>query len=211
MGTQGVSQCFGCGVVCDGEVDIDDGNFYCFACWLAYYAAQARSPNLRARLLQAPAHVQPARNLQGVAYAPGSAQHERSVGTVSPTLGRRPQLQRPDACMKHQQACTLITTPAAHARGREAEFIQVGGWDSSSDSDAGHSGMEESDRGNSAVEGSDEGDSTVEGSEEYFDESEHVDGFTAEERSTDGEEVDESEGEGGGRGLRGRWPRSGGE
>ena len=122
MGTRGGSQCFGCGVVGEGEVDIDDGNFYCFACWLAYYAARARSPNLRARLLQDTAHVQPARNLQGVAYAPGSAQHERSVGTVSPTLGRRPQLQRPDACMEHQQACTPITTPAAHARGREAEF-----------------------------------------------------------------------------------------
>ena len=81
MGTRGVSQCFGCGVVDEGEVDIDDGNFYCFTCWLAYYAARARSPNLRARLLQDATHVQPARNLQGVAYAPGSAQHERSVGT----------------------------------------------------------------------------------------------------------------------------------
>ena len=105
---------------------------------------------------------------------------------------------------------TPITTPAAHARGREAEFTQVGGWDSSSDSDAGHSAVEESDRGDSAaegndegdsaVEGSDEGDSAVEGSDEHFDESEHVDGFAEEERSTDGEdgsgeEVDESEGE----------------
>jgi hypothetical protein len=73
MGTRGGSQCFGCGVVGEGEVDIDDGNLYCFTCWLAYYAAQAQSPNLRSRLLQATAHVQPARNLQGVAYAPGSA------------------------------------------------------------------------------------------------------------------------------------------
>ena len=97
MGTQGVSQCFGCGVVGDGQVDIDDGDFYCFACWLAYYAARVRSPNLRARLLQAPAHVQPARNLQGVASAPGSAQHDRGVGDVSLTFGRRPQLQRPQA------------------------------------------------------------------------------------------------------------------
>ena len=190
MGTRDVSQCFGCGVVGEGEVDIDDGLFYCFACWLIYHAA-------RARLRRDTAHVQPARNLQGVAYAPGSAQHERGVGTVSPTLGRRPQLQRPDACMEHQQACTPITTQAAHARGREAEFTQVGGWDSSSDSDAGHSAVEESDRDNSVVEGSDEGDSAVEGSEEYFDESEHVDGFAAEERSSDGEEVDESEGEDG--------------
>ena len=197
MGTRDVSQCFGCGVVGEGEVDIDDGLFYCFVCWLVYYASRARSPNLRALLLQDDTHVQPACNLQGVAYAPGSAQHERSVGTVSPTLGRRPQLQRPDACMEHQQDCTPITTPPAHARGREAEFTQVGGWDSSSDSDTGHSAVEESDRGNNDVEGSDEGDSAVEGSEEYFDESEHVDGFTAEERSTDGEEVDESEGEDG--------------
>ena len=75
------------------------------------------------------------------------------------TFGRRPQLQLPQA---------------AHARGREAKFTQVGGWDTSSDS---------------------EGGLAVEGSEEYFDESEHVDGFAAEERSTDGEEVDESEGE----------------
>ena len=40
---------------------IDDGNFYCFACWLIYHAA-------RARLRRDTAHVQPARNLQGVAY-----------------------------------------------------------------------------------------------------------------------------------------------
>jgi len=155
MGTQGVSQCFGCGVVGEGEVDIDDGHFYCFTCWLAYYAAWARSPNLRARLLQDTAHAQPARNLQGVAYAPGSAQHERSVEHVSLTLGRRPELQRPGACTEHQRACTQITTQAALARDREAEFTQVGGWDTSSDSDAGHSAVEESDRGDSAVEESD--------------------------------------------------------
>jgi hypothetical protein len=188
MGTQGVSQCFGCGVVGEGEVDIDDENFYCFTCWLVYHAA-------RARLLQDTTHVPPARNLQGVAYASGSTQHERSVGDVSLTLGRRPQLQWPGACMEQQRACTQITTQAAHARGREAEFTQVGGWDTSSDSDDGHIAVEESDRGDSAVEGSDEGDSAVEGSEEHFDESEHVDGFAEEERPTDGEEVDESEGE----------------
>ena len=78
--------------------------------------------------------------------------------------------------MEHHRTCTQLTTQAAHAHGREAEFTQVGGWDSSSDSDAGHSAVEESDRDNS----------TVEGSEEYFDESEHVDGFTAEDRSTEG-------------------------
>ena len=61
MGTRDVSQCFGCGVVGEGEVDIDDGLFYCFACWLIYHAA-------RARLRRDTAHVQPARNLQGVAY-----------------------------------------------------------------------------------------------------------------------------------------------
>jgi len=42
MGTQGVSQCFGCGVVGEGEEDTEDGNFYCFACWLIYHAARAR-------------------------------------------------------------------------------------------------------------------------------------------------------------------------
>ena len=68
MGTQGVSQCFGCGVVGEDEEDIDEGNFYCFACWLIYHAA-------RARLWPDHAHVQPARNLQSVSYAPGSAQH----------------------------------------------------------------------------------------------------------------------------------------
>ena len=90
---------------------------------------------------------------------------------VSLTFGRRPQLQRPQA---------------AHARGCEAEFTQVRGWDTSSNSCA----------GDSAVEESDKGDSAVEGSEEHFDESEHVDGLAEEERSTDcedgfGEEVDE--------------------
>ena len=171
MGTRDVSQCFECGVVGEGEVDIDNGLFYCYACWLIYHAA-------RARLRRDTAHVQPARNLQGVAYAPGSAQHERSVGTVSPTLGRRPQLQRPDACMEHQQACTPITTPAAHARGREAEFTQVGGWDTSSDSYA----------GDKAVEESDEGDSAVEGSEEHFDEN-----VAEEEDSTNGEDGSDEE------------------
>jgi hypothetical protein len=177
-------------VVGEGQEDIDDGNFYCFACWLIYHAS-------RARLWRDTEHVQPARNLQGVAYAPGSAQHARSIEHVSLTLGRRPQLQWPGVCTEHQRACTQITTQAVLAHGREAEFTQVGGWDTSSDSDASHIAVEESDRGDSAVEGSDEGNSDVKGSEEYFDESEHVDGFAAEERSTDGEEVDESEGEDG--------------
>ena len=133
MGTQSVSQCFGCGVVGEGEVDFDDGNFYCFTCWLVYHAA-------RARLLQDTAHVQPACNLQGVAYAPGSAQHERGVGDVSLTFGRRPQLQRPSACTERctvqntsfifeqraQRACTQITTQAAHEYDLEAEFTHVG-------------------------------------------------------------------------------------
>ena len=114
-------------------------------------------------------HVQPARNFQGVAYAPGSAQHERSIGDVSLILGRRPQLQRPGACTEHQRACTQITTQAAHAHDLEAEFTQVRGWDTSLDSDAGHITVEESDRGDNAVEGSDEGGSAVEGSEEHFD------------------------------------------
>jgi hypothetical protein len=41
IGTQGVSQCFGCGVVGEGEEDNDDGNFYCFTCWLVFHAARA--------------------------------------------------------------------------------------------------------------------------------------------------------------------------
>ena len=114
-----------------------------------------------------------------------SAQHEQSVQDVSFASGRRPQLQRLGACTERctvqnassvfeqraQRACTQITTRAAHAHDLEAELIQVGGWDSSSDSEGGRA---------------------VEGSEEYFDESEHVDGFAAEERSSDGEEVDET-------------------
>ena len=39
------------------------------------------------------AHVQPARNFQGVSSAPGSAQHEQSVQDVSFASGRRPQLR----------------------------------------------------------------------------------------------------------------------
>ena len=171
MGTQDVSQCFGCGVVGEGEEDIDDGNFYCLACWLVYHAA-------RARLRQDTTHVQQERNLQGVAYAPGSAQHERGVGDVSLTFGRRPQLQRPGACMEHHRTCTQLTTQAAHARGREAEFTQVGGWDTSSDSYA----------GDSAVEESDEGDSAVEGSEEHFEEN-----VAEEEDSTNGEDGSDEE------------------
>ena len=174
MGSQGVSQCFGCGVVGEGEEDTEDGNFYCFACWLIYHAA-------RARLRRDSAHVQPARNLQGVSSAPGSAQHERSVQDASFASGRRPQLQRLGACtesctvqntslvfeQRAQRACTQITTRAAHAHDLEAELIQVGGWDASSDSEGGRA---------------------VEGSEEHFDESEHVDDLAEEERSTDGED-----------------------
>ena len=170
MGAQGVSQCFGCGVVCEGEEDIDDGNFYCFACWLIYHTA-------RAQLRQNTTHVHPARNLQGVSYTPGSAQHERSVEDVSLTLGRRPQLQRPGACAEHctvqntsfvfeqraKRAYTQITTKTAHAHDLEVEFTQVGGWDTSSDSDEGDSAMEGSDQGDRVVEGSDQGDSAVEG------------------------------------------------
>ena len=69
MGTQGVSQCFGCGVVGEGEEDTEDGNFYCFTCWLIYHAARARLP-------RDSVHVQPARNFQGVSSSPGSAQEE---------------------------------------------------------------------------------------------------------------------------------------
>jgi hypothetical protein len=189
MGTQGVSQCFGCGVVGEGEEDTEDGNFYCFACWLIYHAA-------RARLRRDSAHVQPARNFQDVSCAPGSAQHERSVQNVSFTFGQGPQLQRPgarterctvqNACSVFQQraqrACTQITTRGAHAHDLEAELIQVDGWDSSSDSEGGPDS---------------EGGRAVEGSEEHFDESEHVDDLAEEERSTDGEdgfgeEVDET-------------------
>jgi hypothetical protein len=95
------------------------------------------------------AHVQPARNFQGVSSAPGSAQHERSVQDVSFASGRRPQLQRLGDCtesctvqntslvfeQRAQRACTQITTRAAHAHDLEAELIQVSGWDASSDSE----------------------------------------------------------------------------
>ena len=136
------------------------------------------------------AHVQPARIFQGVSFALESAQHEQSVQDVSFASGRRPQLQRLGACTERctvqnassvfeqraQRACTQITTRAAHAHDLEAELIQVGGWDSSSDSEGGRA---------------------VEGSEEHFDESEHVGDLAEEERSTDGEdgfgeEVDET-------------------
>ena len=80
--------------------------------------------------------------------------------------------------MEQQRACTQITTQAAHARGREAEFTQVGGWDTSSDSYA----------GDSVVEESDEGDSAVEGSEEHFEEN-----VAEEEDSTNGEDGSDEE------------------
>ena len=63
MGTQGVSQCFGCGVDGEGEEDTEDGNFYCFACWLIYHAA-------RARLRRDSAHVQEKRTGEAT-YARG--------------------------------------------------------------------------------------------------------------------------------------------
>jgi hypothetical protein len=91
--------------------------------------------------------------------AKGGGMREFTDKIVSLTFGRRPQLQRPQA---------------AHARGREAEFTQVGGWDTSSDSYA----------GDNAVEESDEGDSAVEGSEEHFDEN-----VAEEEDSTNGEDA----------------------
>jgi hypothetical protein len=165
MGTQGVSQCFGCGVVGEGEEDTEDGNFYCFACWLIYHAS-------RARLRQDSAHVQPARNFQGVSSTPGSAQHERIVQVTS---GRRPQLQRPGA---RTERCTVQNASSVYEQRAQracTQIIQVDGWDSSSDSEGGRA---------------------VEGSEEHFDEREHDD-LAEEERSTDGEdgfgeEVDET-------------------
>ncbi len=93
----------------------------------------------------------------------GGGMREFTDKIVSLTFGRRPQLQRPQA---------------AHARGCEAEFTQVGGWDTSSDSYA----------GDSAVEESDEGDSAVEGSEEYFEEN-----VAEEEDSTNGEDGSDEE------------------
>ena len=95
--------------------------------------------------------------------AKGCGMREFTDKIVSLTFGRRPQLQRPQA---------------AHARGREAEFTQVGGWDTSSDSYA----------GDSAVEESDEGDSAVEGSEEHFEEN-----VAEEEDSTNGEDGSDEE------------------
>ena len=140
MGTRDVSQCFGCGWSVKVRWTLTMGSFTRLLCMLVDLPCSAGA--IAARHRARTTSTQPS----GCSlHAPGSAQHERSVGTVSPTLGRRPQLQRPDACMEHQQACTPITTPASHARGREAEFTQVGGWDSSSDSDAGHSAVEESD------------------------------------------------------------------
>ena len=130
MGTRDVSQCFGCGVVGEGEVDIDDGLFYCFACWLIYHAA-------RARLRRDCVHVQPKRNLQGVSCAPEGAQHERSVQNVSSTFGQRPQLHRLGTCTERctvqnassvfeqraRQACTQITTRGAPAAGRRVRSV----------------------------------------------------------------------------------------
>ena len=197
MGTRDVSQCFECGVVGEGEVDIDnellestlaqgDGVMGALGCTQRTCGSRRVGSALEWQGgRRVSAHVQLARNFQGVSSAPGSAQHEQSVQDVSFASGRRPQLQRPGACTERctvqnassvfeqraQRACTQITTRAAHAHDLEAELIQVGGWDSSSDSEGGRA---------------------VEGSEEYFDESEHVDGFAAEERSSDSEEVDET-------------------
>ena len=106
MGTRDVSQCFECGVVGEGEVDIDNGLFYCYACWLIYHAA-------RARLRRDTAHVQTARTFQGVSSAPGSAQHEQSVQDVSFASGRRPQLRRLGTCKcaawAQRAGCILCT------------------------------------------------------------------------------------------------------
>ena len=71
------------------------------------------------------AHVQPARNFQGVSSAPGSAQHEQSVQDVSFASGRRPQLQRLGACKcaawAQRAGCILcIWTRARLAAGHAA-------------------------------------------------------------------------------------------
>ena len=50
------------------------------------------------------AHVQPARNFQGVSSAPGSAQHEQTVQDVSFASGRRPQLQRLGVCKRASES-----------------------------------------------------------------------------------------------------------
>ena len=119
MGTRDVSQCFECGVVGEGEVDIDDGLFYCYACWLIYHAA-------RARLRRDTAHVQLARNFQGVSSAPGSAQHEQSVQDVSFASGRRPQLRRLGTCKcaawAQRAGCILCTWTRARLAAGHANL-----------------------------------------------------------------------------------------
>jgi len=70
------------------KVDNADGNYYCFRSWLVYHAAQARLERTRT-------HIQPERHVQGASCAPGRAQHERNVQSVSFALERQPQLQRP--------------------------------------------------------------------------------------------------------------------
>ncbi len=71
------------------------------------------------------AHVQPARNFQGVSSAPGSAQHEQRVQDVSFASGRRPQLRRLGTCKcaawAQRAGCILcIWTRARLAAGHAA-------------------------------------------------------------------------------------------
>jgi hypothetical protein len=55
MGTQGVSQCFGCGVVGEGEEDTEDGNFYnrhvTFRVYLLHPEVRSMSESFRMYLL----------------------------------------------------------------------------------------------------------------------------------------------------------------
>ena len=72
------------------------------------------------------AHVQPARNFQGVSSAPGSAQHEQIVQEVSFASGRRPQLRLLGTCKcvawAQRAGCILCTWTRAWLAAGHAVF-----------------------------------------------------------------------------------------
>ena len=72
------------------------------------------------------AHVQPARNFQGVSSAPGSAQHEQRVQDVSFASGRRPQLRRLGTCKcaawAQRAGCILCTWTRARLAAGHAHL-----------------------------------------------------------------------------------------
>jgi hypothetical protein len=185
MGTQGASQCVGCGVVGENEEDNEDGHFYCYAFWLIYHAALEQ---IAARLLKFSRNASfrvylgnPVVRSMCEAFRMNLLHLDNNRSCSSPAHVRNVALFR-----MHLLYLNSVPNEPAHRSPRKQHMCMTLK-PSSLKSEVGIRVLVSLD--------SDEGDHAVEGSEEHFDESEPVnDGLAEEERSTGGEDGSGQEG-----------------